>query len=106
MESDGERDQEPDDDNTTSGIEGEASRNDSQHNAAVPVVPYVEETWDDDVYSDPDVQELRRQVVPNMASRCNKFNDEHHFLPAYLHSPSHSRLPNNFPVIKGQFDDD
>ncbi len=106
MESDSERDQEPDDYNTTSGLEGEASRNESQHNTAVPVVPYVEETWDDDVYSDPDVQELRRQVVPNMASRCNKFNDEHHFLPAYLHSPSHSRLPNNFPVIKGQFDDD
>lgn len=73
--------------------------------SSVDPVPHVEESWDEEAYSDPDLREFQASILPNMASKCNT-NEDHVFIPASLHPISCSRPPNEFPVIEGQFDDD
>lgn len=66
----------------------------------------IEESWDEDAYSDVDVDELRYNITPNIATKCNNQDNFHRFLPACLHSSSFSQPHNKFPIIQGQFDDD
>ena len=67
--------------------------------------PPVEESWDDEPFSDPDLSELQQEIPPNMASKYDTF-DGHLFIPSVLHSSSYCRPHNDFPIIEGQFDDD
>ncbi len=67
----------------------------------------VEESWDDNVFSDqePDEEsETKPYDRGNIASQL-KDNNAYYFLPAQLHASACSVPPNQFQIIQGQFDD-
>ena len=63
----------------------------------------VEESWDDDVFSDEEPDE--ESVAKHNSSIDSLITKDHFFLPAELHASGYRLPPNEFRIIQGQFDD-